>query len=117
MGRYRMETSIYALLFSRRSDCDKHSVSGCYNIFFMFTLQKYFMLKYSIFLDILKTHFNFFFNSQVFKRNNAIHRDLNTRLIREDIKIYSTKYQQRLSNHQNSLTISLVDDTFEVRRL
>ena len=36
----------YALLFSHRLDCDKHT---CYIIFFMFTLKKYFMLKKSIF--------------------------------------------------------------------
>ena len=47
-------------------------------------------------------------NTPWFMRNNAIHRDLNIYFIREEIKIYSTKYQQRLSNHQNSL----LDDTF-----
>ena len=54
---------------------------------------------------------------RLFIRNNAIHRELNTRLIREKIKIYSTKYQQRLSNHQNSFAISLLNNTFEVKRL
>ena len=40
----------YALLFSRRSDCESAQIGGCY-FFFMFTLKNYFMLKNSFFFN------------------------------------------------------------------
>lgn len=52
-----------------------------------------------------------------FVKNYTIHNDLNMPTIKDEIRHYTQKYLQRLSNHPNTLAICLLDDTNERRRL
>ena len=52
-----------------------------------------------------------------FVTNQVIHRDLNIPFIKEEVNKFSTGYLDRLSNHTNTLAISLLDDSFEIIRL
>lgn len=56
-------------------------------------------------------------NAPWYMTNRQIHRDLNVPFIRDDINKFSTRYLDRLSNHNNILAISLLDETEEIRRL
>ena len=52
-----------------------------------------------------------------FISNNCIRKDLNVLSVREEIKRFSEKYLQRLSDHINPLAVALLDDGTETRRL
>lgn len=52
-----------------------------------------------------------------FITNEAIHKDLNMPTVKEEIKKFSTRYLDRLSNHVNTLAINLLDDSNEINRL
>lgn len=56
-------------------------------------------------------------NAPWFVKNSCIHNDLGIRNIRDEIVRFSSKYLTRLSNHTNTLAISLLDDSDEIRRL
>ena len=48
-------------------------------------------------------------NAPWYVNNHAIHRDLQTDLVQDGINKYSSKHQQRLQNHPNSLAARLVN--------
>ena len=50
-------------------------------------------------------------------RNKTIHKDLQIHTVREEIVTYSSKYENRLSNHPNHLALSLLDNSDTCRRL
>ena len=52
-----------------------------------------------------------------FVSNNCIRKDLNVLSVRDEIKRFSEKYLQRLSDHINPLAVALLDDSTETRRL
>lgn len=56
-------------------------------------------------------------NAPWFLNNNCIHRDLCVRNVKDEIRIRSNNYLNRLSNHTNTLAISLLDDSNEITRL
>lgn len=59
----------------------------------------------------------FISNAPWYVTNKAIHRDLKILTVTEEIKKFSTRYLDRLSNHPNLLAINLLDETEELRRL
>lgn len=52
-----------------------------------------------------------------FIKNTNIHSDLRIPTIKEEIKNFSERYLERLSNHSNILAINLLDDSNEIHRL
>lgn len=56
-------------------------------------------------------------DSPWFVTNNIIHYDLNMPKIKDEIKRFSEKYLNRLSDHTNILAICLLDDSYETKRL
>lgn len=56
-------------------------------------------------------------NAPFYVTNVTLHRDLDFPFIKSEIKKFSSNYLQRLSNHTNTLAITLLDDTDEIRRL
>ena len=52
-----------------------------------------------------------------FVTSEVIHRDLKIPWIKDEVRKYSEKYLDRLSDHINPLAISLLDDSLEVSRL
>lgn len=56
-------------------------------------------------------------NAPWYVTNDNIHKDLSIPKIREEIRTFSTKYINRLSNHSNPLAIALLDDSEEIVRL
>ena len=50
-------------------------------------------------------------------RNDNIHKDLNMRKVKDEIKRKSNRHLNRLSNHSNVEAICLLDESHEVRRL
>ena len=52
-----------------------------------------------------------------FVTNAAIHKDLNICLVKDTVIEFSSKYVERLSNHNKPLDISLLDETEDIRRL
>ena len=50
-------------------------------------------------------------------KNKTIHKDLLINTVREEIVTYSSKYENRLSNHPNHLALSLLDNSDTCRRL
>ena len=55
-------------------------------------------------------------SSHIFICSN-FHKDLEMPTVKEEIKKFSERYLQRLSNHSNILAINLLDDSEELQRL
>ena len=49
--------------------------------------------------------------------NALIHRDLKTREVEEEIKIYARRHENRLHRHPNTTAIELLDTSLDTRRL
>ena len=56
-------------------------------------------------------------NAPWYITNVNIHKDLEMPTVKEEIKKFSERYLQRLSNHSNILAINLLDDSEELQRL
>ena len=56
-------------------------------------------------------------NAPWFVNNNNIHKDLKVLKVKELVKNHSTRYLQRLSYHENTLAICLLDESSDVFRL
>lgn len=56
-------------------------------------------------------------NAPFYVTNNALHNDLQIPFVKSEIRKFSCSYLKRLSNHSNTLAITLLDETDEVRRL
>ena len=56
-------------------------------------------------------------NAPWYVTNKSIRNDLNISTVQNEIKTASERYLQRLSDHINPLAISLLDSTYEIRRL
>ena len=56
-------------------------------------------------------------NAPWFISNNSLHNDLKIPTIKEAINKFSERYLQRLSDHENVLAITLLDNSDEVLRL
>ena len=49
--------------------------------------------------------------------NETIHRDLEIPTVKEEISIFSNRYNTRINNHQEPLVTQLPDTTDQIRRL
>ena len=56
-------------------------------------------------------------NAPWYITNHHIHDDLQIPIIKNEINRFSSRYLERLSNHPNTLAISLLDDSEEIKRL
>ena len=56
-------------------------------------------------------------NAPWYVTNKSIRNDLNISTVQNEIRTASERYLQRLSDHINPLAISLLDSTYEIRRL
>ena len=54
-------------------------------------------------------------NAPWYITNVNIHKDLEIPTVKEEIKEFSERYLQKLSNHSNILAINLLDDSEEMK--